>query len=278
MATRILRDYRDSVGMDGLSDFQERLFVRMILSVDDFGRGLASNIHSQAFPLRDMKQSEVAGDICALHDAGMIRLYMDLSGKLLFDIPKFLNKPRAKCSKYASYEERQTDCIQIANKLQASCMQIASRLQADVKQVHADCMPKLKHKQETKTETQTQTPNEVAAKPLDDGFLQFWKAYPKKRGRGAAESAWKKAKGKPATEEIIEAVTAQAQSWDWRKDGGQFVPNPATWINQRRWEDEAGPTSAPAIKRDNGLAVGQIHHGTYEPGQSLGDNFFNNEA
>jgi len=109
--------------------------------------------------------------------------------------------------------------------------------------------------------------NPVAAKPLDESFLQFWKAYPKKRGRGAAEAAWKKAKGKPPVQEIIAALTAQAQSWDWRKDGGQFVPNPATWINQRRWEDEAGPTRAPEAKTGAGLAVGQVWRQEYRPGE-----------
>ena len=24
----------------------------------------------------------------------------------------------------------------------------------------------------------------------------------------------------------------------WKKDSGRFVPYPATWLNNRRWEDE----------------------------------------
>jgi hypothetical protein len=27
-------------------------------------------------------------------------------------------------------------------------------------------------------------------------------------------------------------------SAEWTKDGGQFIPHPATWLNQKRWEDE----------------------------------------
>lgn len=30
----------------------------------------------------------------------------------------------------------------------------------------------------------------------------------------------------------------------WAKDGGRFVPNPATWLNQERWTDEFGPVAA----------------------------------
>jgi len=24
---------------------------------------------------------------------------------------------------------------------------------------------------------------------------------------------------------------------DWRKDSGQFIPHPATWLNAKGWED-----------------------------------------
>jgi len=69
-------------------------------------------------------------------------------------------------------------------------------------------------------------------------FENFWTAYPKKTGKGAAWAAWKRAKAKPPTDELVATVNEQAQSDQWTKDGGRFIPNPATWINQRRWEDE----------------------------------------
>ena len=37
----------------------------------------------------------------------------------------------------------------------------------------------------------------------------------------------------------MEALSRQRQTDKWLKDGGQFIPNPATWLNQRRWEDQA---------------------------------------
>jgi hypothetical protein len=73
------------------------------------------------------------------------------------------------------------------------------------------------------------------------GFVAFWNAYPKKVGKKAAFLAWGRAKDKPALDAILKAVEAQKQSADWRKDGGQFIPNPATWLNQGRWDDEAAP-------------------------------------
>lgn len=75
-----------------------------------------------------------------------------------------------------------------------------------------------------------------------DGFETVYKAYPKKVGKPAAQKAWKAAKIKadeiPA---ILADIENRSQSNDWLKNNGQFVPNPATYLNQRRWED-AGST------------------------------------
>jgi len=71
------------------------------------------------------------------------------------------------------------------------------------------------------------------------GFEDFWKLYPKKRAKLEALKAWNKQKMTPEdVVAILEAVQLQAQCIDWRKEGGQFIPYPATYINQRRWTDQ----------------------------------------
>lgn len=67
------------------------------------------------------------------------------------------------------------------------------------------------------------------------GFAEFWSAYPKKTAKGDAEKAWKK--HKPDLAACLAALAVAKQSSDWIKDGGQFIPHPATWINGKRWED-----------------------------------------
>ena len=37
---------------------------------------------------------------------------------------------------------------------------------------------------------------------------------------------------------MLDALAWQRELADWRKEAGRFVPNPATWLNQQRWEDE----------------------------------------
>ena len=39
-------------------------------------------------------------------------------------------------------------------------------------------------------------------------------------------------------EVLLYAIALQKNSQQWKKDNGQYIPNPATWLNQGRWEDE----------------------------------------
>ena len=68
------------------------------------------------------------------------------------------------------------------------------------------------------------------------GFAEFWLAYPKKVGKGDAEKKWKQLK--PDLAVCLSALAPLVNSHDWKKQGGQFIPNPATWLSQKRWEDE----------------------------------------
>lgn len=68
-------------------------------------------------------------------------------------------------------------------------------------------------------------------------FGVFWSCYPKKVGKGDAEKAFKKI-NLADMDLITEAILRQCSSHDWRKDNGQFIPNPSTWLNQKRWLDE----------------------------------------
>lgn len=70
-------------------------------------------------------------------------------------------------------------------------------------------------------------------------FNEFWSVYPKKIGKAAAKKSWAKIK---ATAElhssIMKAVETQKRGEQWQRENGRFIPNPATWLNQGRWDDE----------------------------------------
>src|SRR5207249_4848968 len=71
------------------------------------------------------------------------------------------------------------------------------------------------------------------------GFEEFWEAYPKKRAKEAAKRAWKKV-APDAT--LVETIVAVLPDWkaseEWQRDGGRYIPNPATWLNDKRWTDQ----------------------------------------
>ena len=76
-------------------------------------------------------------------------------------------------------------------------------------------------------------------KEYSEDFFLFWKQYPKRVGKDEAWRAWQKRKpDMPEMDVVLKAIETQKRSDQWTKDGGQFIPNPATWINQGRWDDE----------------------------------------
>lgn len=100
--------------------------------------------------------------------------------------------------------------------------------------------------------------NETKEPPLPpkggcNGFDEFWKSYPKKIGKGAALKKWeglKRLHRLPPLETIVAAIEAQ-KSWEqWQKEEGQFIPNPATWLNQGRWDDQPPEGGKPEWMRN----------------------------
>jgi hypothetical protein len=72
-----------------------------------------------------------------------------------------------------------------------------------------------------------------------DGFAAFWEAYPCHKGKAKALVAYRALAPDAALQSrMLEAISVQSQSDQWKRDGGNFVPHPTTWLHGRRWEDE----------------------------------------
>ena len=85
----------------------------------------------------------------------------------------------------------------------------------------------------------------------EERFGRFWEAYPKKVGKGAARNSFIKLKPSEAlTEKMLGAIAKAKQTAQWQKERGQYIPNPATWLNQSRWED--GYEGSAPVVRDYG--------------------------
>lgn len=75
---------------------------------------------------------------------------------------------------------------------------------------------------------------------------RFWKAYPRKKDKGAAEKAWNRAiRSGIEAKTIIDGLLFYVL--DCRVKEPQFIKYPASWLNARGWQDEADP--APPVPR-----------------------------
>lgn len=85
----------------------------------------------------------------------------------------------------------------------------------------------------------------------DQGFEDFWTAYPRRTAKQAARKAWQKLKPGPELRAAIHAgLDRYRRTEQWQQDGGRYVPHAATWLNGRRWDDEvAPPRCRPGEKR-----------------------------
>ena len=98
-------------------------------------------------------------------------------------------------------------------------------------------------------------------KDCSDLFNQFWSSYPKHIAKQSAVKAFEKLKpDEKLLEAMLKAIERQKESKQWEKDGGAFIPYPATWLNQRRWEDEL-----PQVETDNVFLQMLREEGEHDP-------------
>lgn len=207
MPSRYLRaSYIDSRRINRLTAEGERLFCRLLVHVDDFGRCEADvrMLRGKLFSLQDISLEDMSrwrDELCA---NDLLQLYV-VDGIEYIEMSKW-ERGRAQSSKFPSPER--------ANSRKNAPHDAGGEQSPD--------------------------PNPNTDKELQghiEGFSSFWGLYPKKRGRVACRRAWDKIKPLPPLQDILSALDAQKQSEQWMSDNGKFIPNPLTWIHQRRWED-----------------------------------------
>jgi hypothetical protein len=120
---------------------------------------------------------------------------------------------------------------------EAGCQVVAKRLPDGCPNISKDKLSKVKISKDTLAHPK------VSGVVEETPFDIFWKAYPRKTGKGDARKKFAKALTKTSFENIMAALGKVKASAQWQKDDGQFVPYPATWLNQERWDDEVGQSA-----------------------------------
>jgi|TARA_Y100000310_G_C20682915_1_gene817109 hypothetical protein len=78
-----------------------------------------------------------------------------------------------------------------------------------------------------------------------ESFKDFWELYPRKINKQKADSNWKKI---DELEHV--AILAALRVYQFSEEE-QYIPHPATWLSQKRWEDQQGTSKeAPDILSD----------------------------
>ena len=220
MPNRILKEsICTSDSIDQLGWFEEVLFYRLIVNCDDYGRfdGRTAVIKNRLFPLKDnltLKNVEVA--INKLARIGLITPY-ESGGKPFLFLPTW-NEHQVVRAKKSRFPEPESICMQMISD-DCKCLRNPIRIQSE---------------SESESESNTR-----------ESFAVFWAAYPRKEGKKKAEDAFVKCSA--PLETLLSALERQKKSSQWLKDGGQFIPHAATWLNGKRWEDElvAGKQEIP---------------------------------
>lgn len=103
-------------------------------------------------------------------------------------------------------------------------------------------------------------------------FAEFYAAYPRKAARARALKAFTALNpDRAALQVMLAAIVEQQYSDQWCRDGGKYIPFPASWLNGQRWEDQ--PPSAVGGRADRRGRIPDIagfQPSDYEDGATVG--------
>lgn len=250
MPNRILRDkILTSSRLNELSAEAEAFYYRLMVTADDLGRfdAHSASIGTKCYPLkvppvtRMASFAEFMGKIEAmlqeLAKAKLIFLY-EVGSQRFGAFYKWEQRQRVVRKKFPDPPK------EVMDECALDCDAAA--------RVDGKDDGQLDGQDDRLTPTPTPTPkrkNNSFQLCQPELFAEFWDAYPKKVGKQNAERAFGKAVADVPDRRVLlgvmlTAISQQKRSQQWVKDGGMFIPHPATWLNQRRWEDQLDPAVA----------------------------------
>ncbi len=107
--------------------------------------------------------------------------------------------------------------------------------------------------------TRTTELEPVNKNQLTNEFEIFWSIYPRRTGKQAAKASFEKAVKAVGLDKVMDGVRALAN--DPNLPAEQFIPNPATWLNQGRWDDDPYPAKHVDRKPTAAERTAQLIHG-----------------
>jgi len=78
---------------------------------------------------------------------------------------------------------------------------------------------------------------------LDQEFDLFYAAYPRRKSKGAARLAYKRARKLATFEEIMQGVKDFTAYCTSEATEMKYIKHPSTWLNQECWDDDLTPST-----------------------------------
>lgn len=72
---------------------------------------------------------------------------------------------------------------------------------------------------------------------VEHAFDSFWREYPRKTGKPSAQRSWVKHSCSMHADAVMSGLAKWTRYWAERNQP-EFIPHPATWLNDERWNDE----------------------------------------
>ena len=298
MPNRILKEsICTSESLNQLSWFDQVFFDHLIVNCDDYGRMDArpAILKAKLFPLNGaITSQDIEKALGNLVRVECVRLY-ESDGKPYLYLPSWEKHQtrRAKSSKYPAPESRLPADENSSNHMNADASSgthmspysysnsgtYSGYENGNGNEIENEKRPVTPQGAEAGTEKSTNEAEQSESltvetargtgdkEPVDhsttsvqqERFSEFWRHYPRKVGKGAAEKALEKIHPDEALfARILSAIELQKQCDQWRREEGRYIPYPATWLNQTRWEDEPDlvPPSDPPPS-DQGTPPGE---------------------
>jgi len=267
MPTRLLREgIVNSERMETLTPEAEVLFYRLLVVADDLGLMDArpAVIRSRCFALREeLPKARIVAWLQELVTAGMVVCYF-ADGKPYLAIQRWEQRQRSH-AKYPTPDGRTfVDATAIDGDMRAAVSTPPSLVSVPPSsvgevltldgQLHAS---RARGRDEGRGTRNEERGSRSEGPPDGDLFARFWRAWPQKVAKLDAERAFSKLKVDAIFLEtvLLPAIERSKASAKWREG---IIPHPATWLNGRRWEDEAERTTFNDAERELVAAFNEI--------------------
>jgi hypothetical protein len=213
------------------------IYLQIHLQVNyETGIWMGSAAKLSATAPRDADGRAIRRSLENLEHAGFIKRFM-VRGKR-GNYPVVVNKYEPQCGAMKGKRlnaEKTMDwrqpvyesCHEVSIKCPRGAHEDASILKEEVKEQHTNTIALGVNPARSPLEVETQ----------ENAFEVFWEEWPRKQQKSAARKAWQKI---PLSEHppIMAGLTKWRGSDQWARG---VIPHPATWLNQKRWQDEDVP-------------------------------------